>query len=56
MTAGLSCGADRGHPVTDAYERPHIFGGGILQRVVVEVADQALPLDLSPATLIALED
>lgn len=56
MTAGLSCGADRGHPVTDAYERPHIFGGGTLQRVVVEVADQALPLDLGLASLIALED
>jgi arylsulfatase len=56
MTAGLSCGADRGHPVTDAYERPYTFGGGTLRRVVVEVSDQTLPLDLDPSHLLALED
>lgn len=56
MTAGLSCGADRGHPVTDAYARPHAFGGGTLRRVVVEVSDKKLPLDLSLATMLAMED
>ncbi len=56
MTAGLSCGADRGHPVTDAYERPYTFAGGTLRRVVVEVSDQALLLDLDPSHLLALED
>ena len=56
MTAGLSCGADRGHPVTDAYERPYTFGGGTLRRVVVEVSDHKLPLDLDSSHLLALED
>jgi arylsulfatase A-like enzyme len=56
MTAGLSCGADRGHPVTDAYQRPYAFGGGTLQKVTVEVSDKALALDLSSATMLALED
>ena len=56
MTAGLSCGADRGHPVTDAYERPYAFGGGTLKKVIVEVSDKALALDMSVATMISLED
>ncbi len=56
MTAGLSCGADRGHPVTDAYERPFTFAGGTLRRVVVEVSDQQLPVDLDASHLLALED
>lgn len=56
VTAGLSCGADRGHPVTDAYERPHNFEGGTLRMVLVEVSDKKLPLDLSLATMLALED
>jgi arylsulfatase len=56
MTAGLSCGADRGHPVTDAYERPYAFGGGTLKKVTVEVSDKALALDMSVATMISLED
>ena len=56
MTAGLSCGADRGHPVTDAYERPYVFGGGTLKKVTVEVSDKALALDMSAATMISLED
>lgn len=56
MTAGLSCGADRGHPVTDAYERPFTFGGGTLRRVVVEVSDQKLPLAEDAGNLLALED
>lgn len=56
MTAGLSCGADRGHPVTDAYQRPYTFGGGTLLRVTVEVSDKALALDMSTAAMIALED
>jgi arylsulfatase len=56
MTAGLSCGADRGHPVTDAYERPYVFGGGTLKKVTVEVSDKALALDMSVATMISLED
>ena len=56
MTAGLSCGADRGHPVTDAYERPYAFGGGTLKKVTVEVSDKALALDMSAATMISLED
>lgn len=56
MTAGLSCGADRGHPVTDAYPRPYTFGGGTLRKVTVQVSDKALPIDLSTATMLALED
>ena len=56
MTAGLSCGADRGHPVTDAYQRPYPFGGGTLRKVTVEVSDKALALDMSAATMISLED
>ena len=56
MTAGLSCGADRGHPVTDSYERPYAFGGGTLRKVTVEVSDKALALDMSAATMISLED
>jgi arylsulfatase len=56
MTAGLSCGADRGHPVTDSYERPYAFGGGTLRKVTVEVSDKALALDIKAATVIALED
>jgi hypothetical protein len=42
--------------VTDAYERPYTFAGGTLRRVVVEVSDQALLLDLDPSHLLALED
>ena len=56
MTAGLSCGADRGHPVTDAYQRPYAFGGGTLRKVTVEVSDKALALDMSAAAMISLED
>jgi len=56
MTAGLSCGADRGHPVTDSYERPYAFGGGTLRKVTVEVSDKALALAMSAATMISLED
>ena len=39
MTAGLSCGEDRGHPVSTDYPRPNTFRGGTLRQVSVEVLD-----------------
>ncbi len=42
--------------MTDAYERPCTFAGGTLRRVVVEVSDQQLPVDLDASHLLALED
>ena len=58
MTAGLSCGEDRGHPVSDDYPRPNTFRGGRLRQVIVEVEvyDGVTPAAGKPADVIALED
>ncbi len=56
MTAGLSCGEDRGHPVSNDYPRPGTFRGGRLRRVIVEVFDGERPAEGTLADVIALED
>lgn len=46
MTAGISCGHDAGHPVSDDYAAPYPFSGAALSRVTLTVRqDGAVPLE-----------
>jgi arylsulfatase len=46
MTAGISCGHDAGHPVSDDYAAPYPFTGAALSRVTLTVRqDGAVPLE-----------
>jgi arylsulfatase len=40
MTAGISCGHDAGHPVSEAYVAPFFMAAGVLQRVLLDVGDR----------------
>lgn len=55
-TAGLSCGADRGHPVCDDYESSFAFSGGALRRVEVDVSAGAITAGWDAEDAIAYED
>ena len=55
-TAGLSCGADHGHPVCDDYARPFPFAGGALGRVEIDVSPGAVTAAWDPEDAIAYED
>lgn len=51
MTAGVSCGMDAGHPVSDAYPRPFIFPEAVLRRVrvIVEPGAPQTPKPTKPS-------
>lgn len=51
MTAGISCGHDAGHPVSEAYAAPFPMAAGVLQRVRLDVGDRdGAPPQLRPAS------
>ena len=55
-TAGLSCGADQGHPVCDDYAKPFPFTAGALRRVEVDVSAGAVTAGWDAEDAIAYED
>jgi arylsulfatase A-like enzyme len=56
MTAGLTCGEDRGHPVCDDYARPFAFRGGRLRQIAVSLSDGIVLKAPPTADAIRMED